>query len=102
MILTQPRNALIRQYSELLNTEEVSLDFTETAIRRLAEIAEEVNNRTENIGARRLHTIMEHLLEDVSFNAPDMSGQTISVTPEYVDERLSDIIQDRDLSRYIL
>ncbi len=102
MILTQPKNALIRQYSELLKTEEVSLDFAGQAIRRLAEIAEEVNNRTENIGARRLHTIMEHLLEDVSFNAPDMRGQTIPVTPEYVDERLSDIIKDRDLSRYIL
>ena len=102
MILTQPRNALIRQYMELLKTEEVFLEFTAEATRRLAEIAEEVNNRTENIGARRLHTIMEHLLEDVSFNAPEMKGQTVPITPEYVNERLNDIIQDRDLSRYIL
>ncbi len=102
MILTQPRNALIKQYTQLLNTEEVTLEFTPEATRRLAEIAEEVNNKTENIGARRLHTIMEHLLEDVSFNAPEMKGQTVPITPEYVNERLGDIIQDRDLSRYIL
>ena len=102
MILTQPRNALIRQYMELLKTEEVTLDFSPEAIRRLAEIAEEVNTRTENIGARRLHTIMEHLLEEVSFNAPEMKGQTVPVTQEYVNQRLNDIIQDRDLSRYIL
>ena len=102
MILTQPRNALIKQYMQLLNTEEVTLEFTAEATRRLAEIAEEVNNRTENIGARRLHTIMEHLLEEVSFNAPEMKGQSVPITPQYVDERLGDIIQDRDLSRYIL
>ncbi|MDC7236030.1 MAG: ATP-dependent protease ATPase subunit HslU [Spirochaetales bacterium] len=102
MILTQPRTALIKQYRELLGTEEVTLNFNEQAIRRLAELAEDVNNRTENIGARRLHTIMELLLEDVSFNAPDIKGQTIDITPAYVDERLGDVIQDRDLSRYIL
>ncbi|OQY34550.1 MAG: HslU--HslV peptidase ATPase subunit [Spirochaetaceae bacterium 4572_59] len=102
MILTQPRNALIHQYIELLKTENVTLSFSSDATRRLAEIAEEVNNRTENIGARRLHTIMEHLLEDVSFNAPDLGGQTIPVTAEFVNERLNDVMQDRDLSRYIL
>ncbi|MBF9016146.1 MULTISPECIES: ATP-dependent protease ATPase subunit HslU [unclassified Oceanispirochaeta] len=102
MILTQPKTALIKQYKELLGTEEVTLTFTDDAIRRLAELAEEVNNRTENIGARRLYTIMELLLEDVSFNAPDLKGQTIDITPAYVDDRLGDVIQDRDLSRYIL
>jgi len=102
MILTQPKTALIKQYRELLGTEEVNLTFTDSAIRRLAELAEEVNNSTENIGARRLHTIMEHLLEDVSFNAPDLMGQTIDITDEYVNERLGGLIKDRDLSRYIL
>ncbi|MDA3956588.1 ATP-dependent protease ATPase subunit HslU [Oceanispirochaeta sp.] len=102
MILTQPKTALIKQYIELLATEEVTLNFTEPAIRRLAELAEEVNNHTENIGARRLHTIMEHLLEEVSFNAPEMQGETVDITPEYVEKRLGDIIQDRDLSRFIL
>ena len=102
MILTQPKTALIKQYTELLGTEDVTLKFTDSAIRRLAELAEEVNTSTENIGARRLHTIMEHLLEDVSFNAPEMQGETVDITPEYVEERLGDVIQDRDLSRYIL
>ncbi|QEN09884.1 ATP-dependent protease ATPase subunit HslU [Oceanispirochaeta crateris] len=102
MILTQPKTALIKQYTELLGTEDVSLKFTDKAIRRLAELAEEVNTSTENIGARRLHTIMEHLLEEVSFNAPEMQGETVDITPEYVEERLGDIIQNRDLSRYIL
>jgi ATP-dependent HslUV protease ATP-binding subunit HslU len=101
-ILTQPKNALIRQYQELLKTEEVILDFTPGAITRLSEIAEEVNSRTENIGARRLHTMMELLLEDVSFNATDLTGQTIKITPEYVDERMKDVVDDQDLSRYIL
>jgi ATP-dependent HslUV protease ATP-binding subunit HslU len=101
-ILTQPQNALIKQYTELLKTEGVTLDFTEEAIRRLSEIAAEVNSRTENIGARRLHTIMELLLEEVSFNAPDIQGQTISITPAYVEERLQDVVEDQDLSRYIL
>ncbi len=101
-ILTQPQNALIKQYTELLKTEGVTLDFTEEAIRRLSQIAAEVNSRTENIGARRLHTIMELLLEDVSFNAPDIQGQTISITPAYVEERLQNVVEDQDLSRYIL
>jgi ATP-dependent HslUV protease ATP-binding subunit HslU len=101
-ILTQPRNALIKQYVELLRTEEVELVFDESAIRRIAEIANEVNSRTENIGARRLHTIMEALLEEVSFNATDIEGQTVKITEKYVDERLKDIVEDQDLSRFIL
>lgn len=101
-ILTQPENALTTQYVELLRTEEVELDFSPEAIKRLSEIAADVNSRSENIGARRLHTIMELLLEDVSFNAPDLTGQTIKITPQYVDERLGDVVQDQDLSRYIL
>jgi len=101
-ILTVPKNALTKQYVELLKTEDVHLDFREDAIDKLAEIAEEVNQRTENIGARRLHTIMELLLEEVSFNAPDLKGQTIVITADYVDDKLKDIVEDRDLSRYIL
>ncbi len=101
-ILTQPQNALIRQYTELLKTEEVTLDFKEEAVRAISDIAQSVNSKTENIGARRLHTIMELVLEDVSFNAPDLSGQTIPITADYVKERLGDIVQDQDLTRYIL
>ena len=101
-ILTQPRNALITQYTALLATEEVTLEFTDTAIERLSELAAEVNRSTENIGARRLHTIMELLLEELSFNASDLQGQTITITTEYVDERLNKIIEDRDLTRFIL
>ncbi|TVR90680.1 MAG: ATP-dependent protease ATPase subunit HslU [Spirochaetaceae bacterium] len=101
-ILTQPKNALIRQYTELLATEGVTLDWHEDALQRLAEIAASVNSKTENIGARRLHTILELLLEDISFNAPDLSGQTIPITAEYVEERLGEVVQDQDLSRYIL
>ena len=101
-ILTQPRNALITQYEALLATEEVTLRFTDDAIDRLSELAAEVNRSTENIGARRLHTIMELLLEDLSFNAPDLKGQSITITTGYVDERLVKVIEDRDLSRFIL
>jgi ATP-dependent HslUV protease ATP-binding subunit HslU len=101
-ILTQPRNALIKQYVELLRTEQVELVFDDKAIRRIAEIASEVNSRTENIGARRLHTIMESLLEEVSFSASDIEGQTVTITEEYVNERLKDIVEDQDLSRFIL
>ena len=101
-ILTQPRNALITQYVELLATEGVKLDFTEEAIREISEIAADVNARTENIGARRLHTVMELMLEDVSFSAPELSGQTIPITQEYVQDRLKDVVEDKDLSRYIL
>ncbi|MCK5249257.1 MAG: HslU--HslV peptidase ATPase subunit, partial [Spirochaetaceae bacterium] len=101
-ILTSPRNALTRQYTELLATEEVVLIFEDDAVKRLSDIAAEVNTHTENIGARRLHTVLELLLEDVSFNAPNLTGQTIRVNEEYVNERLNKIIEDRDLSRYIL
>ncbi len=101
-ILTQTENSLTRQYTELLKTEEVTLTFTPEATKTISEIAAEVNTTTENIGARRLHTIMELLLEDVSFNAPDLKGQEIRVTPEYVEEKLSSIVRDQDLSRYIL
>ena len=101
-ILTQPRNALITQYTALLATEEVTLEFTAAAVDRLSELATEVNRSTENIGARRLHTIMELLLEELSFNAPDLKGQTVTITPSYVNERLGKIIEDRDLARYIL
>ncbi len=101
-ILTQPRNALIKQYVELLRTEAVELVFEGQAIRRIAEVATEVNGRAENIGARRLHTIMELLLEEVSFNSAELAGQTITITPGYVEERLKGIMEDQDLSRFIL
>jgi ATP-dependent HslUV protease ATP-binding subunit HslU len=101
-ILTQPRNALIKQYVELLRTEGVELDFRDDAIQRIAEIATEINSRSENIGARRLHTIMEALLEEVSFSADELSGQTIAITRGYVDDRLQGILEDQDLSRFIL
>ena len=102
MILTQPQNSLIRQYTELLATEGVTLQFSEDSIERLSSIAAEMNSKTENIGARRLHTIMELLLEEVSFTAPELNGQTIPITAGYVDERLADVVEDQDLSRYIL
>ncbi len=101
-ILTEPRNALVVQYQELLKTEGVSLEFQADAIDEIAKLAEEVNDRAENIGARRLHTIMEKLLEDVSFDAPDMKGVVVTVTPQMVRERLQDIVTSDDLSRYIL
>jgi len=101
-ILTQPQNALITQYAELMKTEGVELIFTPEATRKLSEIAAEVNSRTENIGARRLHTIMELLLEEISFDGPELEGQTITIDPAYVDRRLADVVQDQDLSRYIL
>ena len=101
-ILTQPENALIKQYCQLLGTEGVELEFTPEAIVRISQVATEVNANTENIGARRLHTILEHILEEVSFHAPDARGQKITVTDRYVDERLAGIVEDRDLTRFIL
>jgi len=101
-ILTEPENALIRQYIELLKTEKVTLRFTPDAIEAVAEVAMKVNASTENIGARRLYTIMEKLLEDISFHAPENPGKDVNVDAEYVEERLRDITQDQDLSRYIL
>ncbi|HTI55557.1 MAG TPA: ATP-dependent protease ATPase subunit HslU [Verrucomicrobiae bacterium] len=101
-ILSEPQNALTRQYVELLRTEGVALRFTEDAVEAIAEIACTVNQRAENIGARRLYTVMERLLEDVSFDAPDMSGQELVVDAEYVHSHLADVVKDEDLSRYIL
>ena len=101
-ILTQPKNALVKQYKALLETEGVTLDFKPEAIREIAEIASFVNSQTENIGARRLHTIMELLLEDISFNAPGLKGQTIPITVDYVREKLKDVLENKDLSKYIL
>ena len=101
-ILTEPKNALIRQYRELMKTEAIDLQFDDEAIREMARIAKTVNDRTENIGARRLHTIMEKLLEDLSFNAPDRSGDNVMIGVEQVRDRLAKISEDQDLSRYIL
>jgi ATP-dependent HslUV protease ATP-binding subunit HslU len=101
-ILTEPQNALIRQYVELLKTERVTLRFLPEAVEAVADIAMRVNASTENIGARRLYTIMEKLLEDISFDAPDMPGKELTIDAEYVRQRLADIWRDQDLSRYIL
>ena len=101
-ILKEPENAITLQYRELLRTEGVEVVFTDEALHRVSEIAYEVNSSTENIGARRLYTIMETLLDELSFNASEMSGQTVEITPEYVNERLSDVVKNQDLSRYIL
>ncbi|MBO6101190.1 MAG: AAA family ATPase, partial [Spirochaetaceae bacterium] len=101
-ILLEPKNALIRQYTELLATEGVTIKFSDEAINRMSSLAEEVNTRMENIGARRLHTIMENLLEDLSFEADAHAGETIEITADYVDEHLKDVVQDQDLSKYIL
>jgi ATP-dependent HslUV protease ATP-binding subunit HslU len=101
-ILTEPDASLTEQYSALLSTEHVDLEFTEDGVRRIAEIASQVNEKTENIGARRLHTIMERLLEDVSFEATDMSGAHVSVNAAFVDKNLGELAEDEDLSRYIL
>jgi ATP-dependent HslUV protease ATP-binding subunit HslU len=101
-ILTEPENALIRQYVELLRTERVTLRFLPEAIEAIAQIAMQVNTSTENIGARRLYTIMERLLEDISFEAPDMPGKELTIDAEYVRQRLQDVTRDQDLSRYIL
>lgn len=101
-ILTEPRAALTRQYVELLKTEGVKLEFAPDAIARVADIAEQVNDRQENIGARRLHTVMERLLDTLSFEAPDRDGATLTIDREYVDQHLNDLVHDPDLSRYIL
>ena len=101
-ILLEPENAIIKQYIALMETEGVTLIFEDEALLRVSEIAYSVNSTTENIGARRLYTIMERLLEDLSFKADKLSGETFRVSKEYVDERLSDVFKDEDLSRYIL
>jgi len=101
-ILTEPQNSLTRQYAELLKPEGVEIEFTDEAISTLAEMAYRVNETTENIGARRLHTVMEKVFEELSFDAPEMDDDQFVVTPEYVRERLEGILEDVDLSRYIL
>ncbi len=101
-ILREPQNALTKQYTALLETEGIRVEFSDEAIEEIAKIAAEVNQNTDNIGARRLHTILEKLLEDLSFEAPDISLDHIVITPEYVKDKISDIAQNRDLSQYIL
>jgi ATP-dependent HslUV protease ATP-binding subunit HslU len=101
-ILTEPNNALVKQYTEMMATEGLKLSFTEEAIASIAEVATLVNERTENIGARRLYTIMEKLLDDISFEAPDMQKKEIIIDAKNVEEKLDDIVEDEDLSRYIL
>jgi ATP-dependent HslUV protease ATP-binding subunit HslU len=101
-ILTEPDASLCRQYKALLATEGVELEFAASGVQRLAEVAFEVNERTENIGARRLHTVMERLLESVSFDAADRNGTTIVIDREYVEGNLGELVKDQDLSRYIL
>jgi len=101
-ILTEPRNALIKQYVALLATEGVTVEFTDDSIAELARVAADVNAQMENIGARRLHTIMERLLDDLSFDAPDLEDKTRKIDAAYVREKLDDIVKDEDLSRYIL
>jgi ATP-dependent HslUV protease ATP-binding subunit HslU len=101
-ILTEPDASLTAQYSALLDTEEVQLEFAESGVRRIAEVAYQVNENTENIGARRLHTVMERLLETVSFEASDRSGLKLTIDADYVDDHLAELARDEDLSRYIL
>jgi ATP-dependent HslUV protease ATP-binding subunit HslU len=101
-ILTEPDASLTKQYRALLETEGVGLKFTKAGIKRLAEVAWQVNERTENIGARRLHTVLERLLEDISYAAADHDGETITVDPKYVDQHVGNLVENEDLSRYIL
>jgi ATP-dependent HslUV protease ATP-binding subunit HslU len=101
-ILTEPQNALVKQYSALLGTEDVALTFTPGAVERIADFAARVNDMTENIGARRLHTVMERLLDEVSFSAPELIEKTLTIDEAYVDRMLADIVGNEDLSRYIL
>jgi ATP-dependent HslUV protease ATP-binding subunit HslU len=101
-ILTQPKNALIKQYIALIGTEDVGLSFTPAAVERIADFAARVNEITENIGARRLHTVMERLLDELSFDASEIGRQSVTVDEAYVDRMLADIVKDEDLSRYIL
>ena len=101
-ILTEPNAALTEQYKALLATENVTLEFSDDGIKRIAEVAWRVNESTENIGARRLHTVLERLLDDASFDASDKGGSSILIDTEYVDRYLGELSQDEDLSRYIL
>jgi len=101
-ILTEPENSLVRQYTALLQTEMVSIDFSDEAVKTIASIAAQANSRAENIGARRLHTVMEALLDEISFEAPDLAGQTVPIEGKMVKEKLEALLADQDLSRYIL
>jgi ATP-dependent HslUV protease ATP-binding subunit HslU len=101
-ILTEPKSSLVKQYTALLETEGVKLEFTPEALEEIARFAFRVNESTENIGARRLHTIMERVLDELSFDAPEKKGQQITVDADYVRKMLTDIVKDQDLSRYIL
>ena len=101
-ILTEPKNALIKQYTELLKTEKVNLQFNKDAIEEITDMAVKINKRSQSIGARRLHTVMEKLLEDASFDAPDLKDKDIVVDAEYVQDKMKDIIKDEDLTKYIL
>jgi ATP-dependent HslUV protease ATP-binding subunit HslU len=101
-ILTEPRSALVKQYIALMDTEGIAIRFTDDAIERIADFATIVNDRTENIGARRLHTVMEKLLDEISFEAPEMSARTVTIDAAYVERMLADIVKNDDLSRYIL
>ena len=101
-ILTEPENSLVRQYTALLRTEGVEVEFTDDAVTAIAEYAALVNDRTENIGARRLHTVMEHVVEELSFTAPERSGERVTVDAGYVRAALDDLVADEDLSKYIL
>jgi len=101
-ILTEPKNALIKQYVALLETEGIHLTFGDDAILEISRIAADVNERMENIGARRLHTVMERLLDEISYSAPEMSGKEVAIDAQYVRDRLNPILKDEDLSRYIL
>ena len=101
-ILKEPDNSLIKQYRELLKTEKVNLEFTGDGIDMLAKISAEVNSSVENIGARRLHTIIEKVLDDISFNATDRAGETITVNQKYVQDNLGNLVKDTDLSKFIL
>jgi ATP-dependent HslUV protease ATP-binding subunit HslU len=101
-ILTEPKSSLVKQYTALLETEGLKLEFTPEALAEIARFAAKVNENTENIGARRLHTIMERVLDIISFEAPDMKEKNVVIDPAYVSKMLADIVKDQDLSRYIL
>lgn len=101
-ILLLPQNSLVKQYKALLETEDIKINFTEEAVEEISSFAYDINEETENIGARRLHTIMEKLLEDLSFEAPEVSGKEVEINVEYVNDKLKDVVTDKDLSKYIL
>ena len=101
-ILTEPENALTRQYAALLATEEVELSFTDDGVREIAKVASQVNERQQDIGARRLHTVMERLLDEVSFTATDRGGETVTIDKAYVQKHVGELAKDSDLSKFIL